>query len=131
MPHYKNLFPTKYIAAHNLDGKDVTLTIRAVVEREEVKTQRGSDLVGILYFEETLKSAKPGVEEKRFILKPTNGDSIAALYGPDYTKWIGKRITLYPTTTSIGGKTVDCIRIRPNIPATPITKPENITNGQD
>lgn len=128
MPHYKNLFPSKYLAAHNLEGKDVTLTIRQVVEREEIKTQRGSDFVSILYFEETLKSAKPGMEEKRFVLKPTNGDTIAALYGNDYSKWIGKRITLYPTTTSVGGKTVDCIRIRQIIPATAKTQ-ETPANG--
>ena len=26
--------------------------------------------------------------------------------------WIGKKIELYPSTTQMGGKTVECIRVR-------------------
>ena len=46
-----------------------------------------------------------------------NARVIAGLYGGfDSESWLGKKITLYPTTTTFGSQTVDCIRIRPLIP---------------
>ena len=41
---------------------------------------------------------------------------VAAMYGSDTTKWVGQRITIYPTTTQVGRDTVDCIRVRAMIP---------------
>jgi hypothetical protein len=43
----------------------------------------------------------------------TNFDSVAGIAGDDETEaWPGTRIELYPTKTQMGGRVVDCIRIR-------------------
>jgi hypothetical protein len=43
--------------------------------------------------------------------------TIGSIYGTFVAdKWVGKTITLYPTTTSMAGRTVECIRIRPTKP---------------
>jgi len=38
------------------------------------------------------------------------------LYGTDTEDWVGQRITIFATTTEFGGKTMDCIRVRPHRP---------------
>jgi hypothetical protein len=50
-------------------------------------------------------------------LNKTNAKTIAQLYGNNPGKWAGKLITLYPTTTEVGGRTEDCIRVRNQVPA--------------
>ena len=42
----------------------------------------------------------------------TNWDAVAAIAGDDTDDWPGHRVELYPTTTTLKGKPVDCIRIR-------------------
>ena len=59
-------------------------------------------------------------------LNKTNAKTIAQLYGTNPTKWAGKLITLYPTTTDVAGRTEDCIRIRPEDPSKRARK----ANGQ-
>jgi len=101
--HYKLLFPSEYIGAHDLRGKDVTLTISGI-RVEELKMEGGkSSTKPVVTFE---------VAKKRLVLNKTNAKTIASLHGPDTSLWKGKQITLYPTTTKMGPKTVDCIRIR-------------------
>ena len=52
--------------------------------------------------------------KKTLPLNATNWDAVAAATGEDDTdRWPGHAIELYPTTTTMQGKTVDCIRIRP------------------
>ena len=48
-------------------------------------------------------------------LNRTNLKTVQALYGTGFSTkaLVGKRITLYATTTRMGGQTVDCVRIRP------------------
>lgn len=108
MAHILELFdPSKYVAAHELRGRDVTVTIKAV---------RGQIVEG----EGNRKNKRPVLEfanaSKPMVLNKTNAKILIQLYGADYTKWAGKRVTLYPTTTSMAGATVDCIRIRPRKP---------------
>jgi len=50
-------------------------------------------------------------------LNKTNAKTIAGLYGNDPRKWVGRLVALYPTTTEVGGRTEDCIRIRNEDPA--------------
>jgi hypothetical protein len=45
-------------------------------------------------------------------LNMTNFDAVADICGDDTEFWPGQKIELYPTTTQMGGKTVDCVRIR-------------------
>ena len=47
----------------------------------------------------------------------TSSKVIQDLYGKDPREWIGKSITIYPTTCrGVGGDMVDCVRVRPEIP---------------
>lgn len=50
-------------------------------------------------------------------LNKTNAKTIAGLYGNDPRKWAGQLIALYPTTTEVGGRTEDCIRVRNEDPS--------------
>ena len=51
--------------------------------------------------------------KKTLPLNITNWDAIADVTGEaDTDQWPGYRIELFPTTTEMKGKTVDCIRIR-------------------
>ena len=44
----------------------------------------------------------------------TNYDFVADMLGDETEDWPGHAIELYPTKTAMGGKLVDCIRIRPS-----------------
>lgn len=107
---YRKLFDKDYIGAWDLSDKDVTVTIREV---------KGGELVG----PGGRKSKKPIVfmngTKKGLAINSTNGKTIAAMYGNYVQDWVGKRITLYKSTTRNpnGDGEVDCIRVRPQIPA--------------
>lgn len=75
---------------------------------------------GALTGENGRKTKKPVLSfkgaRKKLAINKTNGKIIAKLYGKDCDAWVGKRITIYPTTTNFGGETVDCIRVKPHVP---------------
>ena len=106
MPHYKSFYDYKYVAAHDLDGKEKVLEI-AKVCGESLQSERGTDKCLVLYF----KGAKKG-----FVVNKTNAKTIARMYGTDTNTWVGKPITMYPTTTMSFGEEVDCLRVRPTVP---------------
>lgn len=105
MPDYRTMFDRDYLGAWDLP-RDVNVQIRKV-EAKKLNNGKKSALKPILYFEG---------KEKGMACNKTNGKTIAAMYGNDVDKWLGKWITIYPTTTSFGSETVECIRVRPMIP---------------
>ena len=110
------LFPSLYLTAVDLHGKDANLTIRRVIV-DTLKTDRGDEKKPVMYFKETKEKAdKTGAKEKRLVLNKTNALAIAALHGNEVDAWAGKRVTLYATTCEAFGKQADCIRVRPTIP---------------
>lgn len=110
------LFPSLYMKAKDLQGKEVTLTIRQVVAREALKTERGEEQVMVLYFYETqAKAAKDGLppaKEKRLVINTSNNQVIGSLYGFNANEWVDKRITLYPGPFKDTGR----IMVRPVVP---------------
>jgi len=104
---YRSMFGAKYLGAWDLAEKDVTMTI-AKVQGEELTNKGGKDKRPVVYFEGT---------EKAFICNKTNAKTIATLYGPKVSQWVGKKITVYATKTQLGGETVDAIRVRPKVAA--------------
>lgn len=131
MPDVRKMFDKAFIYAYDLEGRDVTVTIERVTGGTLVGTGGKSTKKPVLYFKGT---------EKGLGLNITNARTIAGLYGGfDSDKWIGKKITLYPTTTTFGSQTVECIRIRNVVPGAkaksetirpdvpPPTDPERIT----
>lgn len=55
-------------------------------------------------------------KEKVLGLNVTNARRISQLISPDTDEWPGYRIKLYVDQTEMDGKTVDCIRIFPDLP---------------
>lgn len=107
MTDYRTLYSKDYVAAYDLGGKDVTVTIARVVAGELTDNKGKKAKKPLVYFEGA---------EKALVLNATNGKTIATMYGNQCEDWIGKRITMFPTTTDVGGETKECIRVRPGIP---------------
>ena len=99
------VFPSKYLKAADLKGKAHIATIVSA-PYETLKGIDGKENKKIvLYF----KNA-----EKALPLNTTNFDAVCEVTGcPNTEDWLGKQIEVYPTKTLMGGKLVDCIRIRP------------------
>jgi hypothetical protein len=106
LTHWKRLVNPDYIGAYALDpDQDLTVTIDYVT-REAVKGTGGKS-------EECTVAHLVG--QKPLILNATNSKSIHRLYGPYIEQWSGKQITLFASTTRMGGETVECLRIRPTV----------------
>lgn len=105
------MFDRDYLGAWDLPH-DVTVTIAKVEGRKLKNGSSKANSKPVLFFQG---------KEKGMACNKTNGKTIAAMYGPDVEKWIGKRITIYATTTTFGADTVECIRVRPMVPSGPAT----------
>jgi hypothetical protein len=96
------MYDTEYLGHYDLDG-DVTLTIDGV-DVEDITAPGGSkERMPVVSFEDA---------RKKLILNKTNGKTIAGLHGNDTDGWIGKKVTLFRTTTTFAGEEVECIRVR-------------------
>ena len=106
--HWKQLINPDYIGAYTLNGqKEMNITILKVVR--EMVTGNGGKKEECTVAK--LKDMKP------FILNRTNSKTITKLAGSPYIEdWEGLTITVYATTTSVAGDTVDCLRVRPMLP---------------
>lgn len=98
-----DLCPSPHLEALDVGdelGDAKTVTMKSV----EIKTV-GADQVrkGVLYLEEF---------DRGLVLNKTNSRAIADLFGADTTEWIGKKLDLYRSETSLDGKIVPCIRVR-------------------
>ncbi len=98
---YRSMYDREYVGAWDLPG-DATVEI-VKVDCKELNNGKSKNKKPVLWFKG---------KDKAFVCNKTNGKIIAGLYGNDMDKWIGKKITLYATTTNAMGETVDCIRIR-------------------
>jgi len=105
---YQLMFPSRFIKAADLRGKDVTLEIEAV-EIEKLESEKETKDKGIVRFK---------VAKKALVLNRTNAECIVAMFGRLTEKWIGKRVTLYPAIWN----DEPCVRVRgsPDISA-PVT----------
>lgn len=106
--HWKKLVDPRYIGAYALpNGDDLTVTIQ-VVQRETITMMGGKkEDHSIMYL----------VGHKPMILNATNSKSIHKLYGPFIEDWAGKQITLFASTANLGKEMVECLRVRPSVPA--------------
>src|SRR6185295_9404506 len=96
----RTLFDKAYLYAYDLQGRDVTVTIAKVSGGTLTGKGGKSNKKPIVFFQGT---------KKGLALNITNARTIAAMYGGfESERWIGKRVTLYATTTQFGSDTVDC-----------------------
>jgi len=128
---YRAYFDSSCFRVWHLSGKERTYKITRVTRltsemvtagKREIKKQPKLELV----------TQKGEPVPLPFLLNKTNAATIAQMYGTKTSDWVGKLITMYPTTTSVGGKEQDCIRIRPRIPAAKTRATEPVApNGHD
>lgn len=91
-------FPSKWIAAADLNDKNVRLTISRV-EMEDI----GDDTKPVIYFQ----GAKKGL-----VCNKTNAKSIVAAYGDEMDDWAGSELILFPIMTEYQGNQVPAVRVR-------------------
>ena len=107
----KTAFPSNYISAEDLQGQDVPVQI-AECRMEAIKQDAGPDKdKPVLYFHG---------HQRGLVLNVTNALAVASLYGDETDAWGRQWITLYPTQCQFGNRMVDCIRVRPFSPHTPL-----------
>src|SRR5262249_36484894 len=110
-----DLFPSKYLKCADLKGKPRVVEIEHV-PIETLKNPKGEEQRKVVLYFKGAKKALP--------LNLTNFDAVAAIAGTDETNdWPGTKLELYPTTTMMGGKITDCIRIRPPQQGLPVSPP--------
>lgn len=98
------LFPGRYMKASDLASGKAEYIIDHIEPRHELQRSNGAvDKKPVI----TLRGV-----EKKWTLNKTNALSLAkALNEQDVTKWIGKRVVLYPARVAFGSGIVDAVRV--------------------
>lgn len=99
------VFPSKYIKAADLQGREVHVVIAEVTVEK-----MGDDRKLVMYFQG---------KEKGLVTNKTNANRVATLYGEDTDQWIGKEILLGTDFVDFQGRTVEAIRVKPPTRRTP------------
>lgn len=120
--HHALVYPTEYVKAADLKGRDVTVVIDAIMM--EMLTMVGGKREEKAVV--TLRTVAGKPLGKRLILNKTNLRSIAGVLSePMVHLWPGGRVTLYPTTCRGGdGKEQECVRVRVRVNANAADVPE-------
>ena len=114
--HVSLLFPSDYITAADLRGRDVVVVLDKIEPRHELRRQSGKDYKPVV----RLRG-----KDKAWVLNKTNANRIIEAVGSDETgDWEGWSITLYSCKVDYQGKRVDAIRIDP--PGGAVRQPERI-----
>ena len=115
-----NAFPSPFLKADDLQGRNVTVTIEGV-DMQEIG--QGAQ-----------KSTKPVIsfvgKEKGLVCNKTNWSTIIKLHGDETDNWTGKKITLSPREVEYQGEMVLSIRVAlikptPVIGGKPVLPPED------
>jgi arabinogalactan endo-1,4-beta-galactosidase len=116
-------FPSKYLKAADLQGREVKVVMQNV-EREIIGKDQ-NDTKPVLYFKG---------KDKGVVLNKTNAGTISAAYGDDTDDWFDQPLILFSMMVDFQGKTGPAIRCRvptakDNKPAP--RKPDPISSGPD
>ena len=93
-------FPGKYLKAADLRGRELKVTITAVVPEEVGMTK---DRRPVVYFKD---------QERGLVLNKVNSTEIARVAGDDTNNWPGTTIILYETSAFFAGEMVPAIRVK-------------------
>lgn len=102
---YDDLYAGRFLKAGNFNGHPVSLTIKGFM-REELEGDDGKKVKAVLSFTET---------EMQLVCCKTNGYSIKCMFGDKLSDWIGKKVTLFPSTWN--GEPAIRVWGSPDIPA--------------
>jgi hypothetical protein len=100
MPDYDEMFPSKYMKATDLDGKEFRVTISGLRSEKVVDTEPEK---WILYFQGS---------DRGMVLNQTNGATLMTAYGKNTDGWINQAVILYAEMTSYQNKMG--LRVRPD-----------------
>lgn len=122
--HIDLVYPTKYVKAADLRGKDVTVVIERVTWEGLVMAGGKRDTKAAIHMRST--GGKP--LEKLWVVGKTVLKQIAQATGEKHiANWSGKRVTMYPTTCKgKAGEEMECIRVRVRTSATATEIPEDM-----
>ena len=98
MMKLSDAFPSKYLKATDLSGREPTVTIERITVED-----LGDETKPILYFVGHTKG---------LVLNVTNGRMLAMDYGDEMDNWINARIQLYSERVAFQGRIVEAIRVR-------------------
>src|SRR3990167_2854380 len=103
MVNIEDAYPSNsnWLRASDLKKREINVTISGS-KMEDV----GSDHKLVVYFKG---------KDKGLALNKTNANNIALAYGKETDLWVGKDIILYPAMVDFQGKTVEAIRVRPQL----------------
>jgi hypothetical protein len=102
--HVDLMFPSKYLKAADLQGKEAIVTITGVKVEDLQMTNGAKESKYVITFAGT---------DKMLVLNKTNAKAIATVLNEKRAvHWTGQKITLYPTTCDSFGKKADCIRVK-------------------
>jgi hypothetical protein len=99
-----NAFPSKYIRAADLDGRQHLLTF----DRVEMEAISDDDRKPIIYFRER----QLPWHSRGWVLNKTNSKVLVSNFGDDTDTYPGQKIVLFPATVDLRGETVEAIRCR-------------------
>jgi len=101
MPNINDVFPSKFLKAHELNGAQPIVTIERV-EFEPVGRDR--EMKAVVYFVG---------KSKGVVLNKTNATKIIEISGSAITEeWPGTRVRLYATEATFGGESYDVVRFK-------------------
>ena len=110
MTHWRTVNPSPYLAAVDLDGKDVVVTIASVTPQEVTLEGGRKEVCRVAQLS---SGGKPC--GKAWLINSTNSKVLDAMAKSGQMEaWAGLTVTLYPTTTKMKKETVPCIRVRHN-----------------
>jgi hypothetical protein len=104
MPSIDDFYPSKFLRASDLKGKEITVTIDRVATEE--------------FEQDGAKRAKPVIHFRDNGVKPlvcnkTNSSRLAMAAGSkDYDTWAGKQVLLYPDMEEFKGQVHEVVRVR-------------------
>ncbi len=123
--HLELLYPSEYVKAADLRGKDVTVIIDHLEWENLVMAGGKKDRKVVVH----LRSVAGKRLEKRWVIGKTVLRQISAALGDekDVSKWGGGKITMYPTTCrGASGGMVECIRVRHKVNQGAVEIPEDM-----
>ena len=101
---FDELYPGAFLKAGLFNGQPVTYTITDI-SAEELEGDKGKEAKIVVRFSET---------PLKLVLPKINAIALKAMFGPQVSQWIGKRVTLYGTTAimpMLTKKTEPCVRV--------------------
>lgn len=107
---YSEQYGGDYLEPVLLDGKDCRVIIEKIDPKGTVRRADNNRMIDkpILHFKGKTRALP---------LNKTCARVIAMMYGTNMNEWVGKEITIYPTTCdAFGEEDVPCIRVRPGKP---------------